>query len=82
MPLRQVEKYSVSKIRTQNDHSLNKRRTSEGKEEGMHLTDSKWIEYTGFDEKCQESLLGIRCPFRPITRRRRISRVSRKHFTS
>ena len=41
MPLRQVEKYSISKIRTQNDDSLNERRTSEGKEEGMHLTDSK-----------------------------------------
>lgn len=32
VPLRQVENYSISKIQTQNDHSLNERRTSEGKE--------------------------------------------------
>ena len=61
VPLRQVEKYSVSKIRTQNDHSLNKSRTSEGKEEGMHLTDSKWIEYTGFDEKMEMRELIGKC---------------------
>ena len=53
MPMRQVENYSISKIQTQNDHSLNEWRTRESKEEGMHLRESKWIEYTGFDEKME-----------------------------
>ena len=53
VPMRPVENYSISKIQTQNDHSLNERRSSESKEEGMHLTESKWIYYTGVDEKME-----------------------------
>ena len=51
--------HSVSKIQPQNDHSQNGGRTSEGKVEGMHMIDSKWIEHTGFDEKME--MRELRC---------------------
>lgn len=45
--------HSAVKIQPLNDHSLSGGRTDEGKEEGMHMINSKWIEHLGFDEEME-----------------------------
>lgn len=50
---RQEENHSVSKIQQRNDHPPNGGRASKGKQEGMHIINSKWLEQTGMDEKME-----------------------------